>query len=134
MTPARLNEFVDRFIDQQKDILKTKGHDYAGEGDRLSNFKRVGQAIGQDALVAWAVYFLKHVDSILTFVRERKLASEPIEGRLLDAANYCILGAALVEELYTPAHEQLAAVRGLEAATGKPYLTGGNEYEEGFVR
>lgn len=98
MTPTSLSELTAEFMEQQKDLLRLKGHDYAGEGDRLSNFKRVGEAIGQDALTAWAVYALKHVDAILTYVRERKVASEPIRGRLLDLANYCILGAALIKE------------------------------------
>lgn len=99
MTPQELDAFTIEFMEKQKALLLSKGNDYAGNNDRLSNFKRVGANIGQDALVAWAVYFLKHVDSILTFVRERKLASEPIEGRLLDAGNYCVLGAALVKEM-----------------------------------
>ena len=45
------------------------------------------------------VYLLKHMDSVRNFVLEGVEASdEPIEGRLRDIRNYCLLLGALIKE------------------------------------
>lgn len=91
--------FADKFLSEQSSILESKGNDYADRGDRLINFKRIGERLGVGPMAVWATYFMKHVDAILTFVRDGEVASEPIRGRFLDVANYALLGAALAEEL-----------------------------------
>ena len=86
------NVTFDRLVDaariRQDGILKVKGHDYSGEVDRVANFKRVGGNLGITPATALAVYMHKHWDSIMTFVREGKVQSEPIVGRLDDMHNY----------------------------------------------
>jgi hypothetical protein len=89
-------------LDQQHSeivaINKTKGHDYAGEEDALSNFKRNADRLGLTPIQVWGVYFHKHLDAIETYVREGGVASEPIEGRIQDAAvrdrSRCVSGAS----------------------------------------
>ena len=45
------------------------------------------------------VYLLKHMDSVRNFVMDGVEASdEPIEGRLRDIRNYCLLIGALIKE------------------------------------
>lgn len=70
-----------------------------GSEDVLKNFKRVGDRIGTSAEVAWAVYFLKHVDAITTAMTKPDLpVSEELKGRFADAINYLLLGYALFVE------------------------------------
>jgi len=103
MTPNQLQEFTRGFQDEQRLLLDQKGLSYSGAaaqgdvGDRLANFKRVAAAMGVRPLQAWLCYFLKHVDSISTFVRTG-FESEGFRSRAVDVANYAILGAALVQE------------------------------------
>jgi cyclopropane fatty-acyl-phospholipid synthase-like methyltransferase len=79
-------------------INRIKGHDYAGEDDALSNFKRNADRLGLTSIQVWAVYFHKHLDAIETFVREGGVASEPIEGRIQDAILYLFLLRGLIED------------------------------------
>lgn len=72
-----------------------------GSEDVLKNFKRVGDRIGTSAEIAWAVYFLKHVDAITSAMTRPDLPiSEELKGRFADAINYLLLGYALYMEAY----------------------------------
>lgn len=106
-------------------ILGIKGSEYpAGDGDRLSNFKVVanllsplegdGEALGVDdtwtttkvrlplsADAVAAVYLLKHILSLCTFIREQredKAGHEPLSGRIADIQNYCDLLFSIIDE------------------------------------
>ncbi len=99
MDNEKYNELVDSARKRLDGILKVKGHDYSGEVDRLANFKRVGENLGIMPVTALATYMHKHWDSIMTFVREGKLQSEPIDGRLDDLHNYLYLLEGLIKEV-----------------------------------
>lgn len=101
MNQAALERVLADFEKEMESILVSKGPSYSGAvdgtADRLANFKRCGVAIGTTPVQALWLYALKHVDSISTWVRTGH-ESEPIRGRLLDLANYCVLFAALLVE------------------------------------
>jgi hypothetical protein len=100
MTPVQFNTFTEAFIHDMKEILLTKGHDYTGgSDDRLRNFKEIAGLIGVSPMVVWFTYFMKHVDSLATFVKLGELKSEPPAERFKDVANYALLGAALAQDL-----------------------------------
>jgi hypothetical protein len=100
MTNDQFNDYAETFINDMKEILLTKGHDYTGgSDDRLRNFKKIAQSIGCSAMTVWFIYFMKHVDSLSTFVKLGELKSEPPSERFKDVANYALLGAALAAEL-----------------------------------
>lgn len=80
------------------EINRTKGHDYAGADDALSNFKRHAVELGMTPEQIWAVYASKHWDSVLTYVREGDVKSEPIDGRLHDLILYAFLLLGLIRE------------------------------------
>ena len=102
MTKKRFNKFLKEFHKAQESLLITKGHDYTqGSNDRLLNFKEVAQLTGMTPLQVWAVYWMKHVFAICTYIKFNKLTSENIESRFLDEANYSVLGAALITERET---------------------------------
>jgi hypothetical protein len=83
------------------DIYDRKGKDYTrglGDLDRSDNFKKAAEFNKVSAFQAWGVYFYKHVSAIFKFIGDRKVESEPIEGRIHDVINYSILLLILVEE------------------------------------
>ncbi len=117
----RMHDGLNKLRDE---ILGVKGSEYpTGHGDRLSNFKVVGQLLsplegeGQARIdgewveatvqlelepeVVAAIYTLKHVLSLCTFIREQrsdKEGHEPFSSRIADIQNYCDLLFSIVSE------------------------------------
>lgn len=79
-------------------IMGKKGNDYAGNEDVLRNFKLNAERLGLRPEQIWAVYFMKHIDAILTYVSDQRIQSEPIDGRIQDSINYLLLFQAMVTE------------------------------------
>ena len=82
-------------------IYSHKGNDYTrgkGDLDRTDNFKVAAENSGVTPYQAWGVYFYKHVSAIWRFLKDGKVESEPIEGRVHDVINYAILLLLLIEE------------------------------------
>ena len=75
-------------------ILDTKGNDYTvgqADKDRLYNFRSAAKDAGVSIVQVWYVYFFKHLTSLQRFVKEGRVESEPIEGRINDLINYLAL-------------------------------------------
>lgn len=98
MTWQEFDEFRKAFDAECAETLGCKGVEYGGRGDRLANFKGEAAQLGLKPEQIWAVYFMKHIRSIMSYVREGKVFSEAIRSRFMDARNYIDLGLALVEE------------------------------------
>jgi len=99
MNQKDFDNVVEGVLDLAKKTRDEKGRDYAGIEDVLGNFKKRAERLGLSPLKVWGLYFGKHIDAIETFVKTEKLASEPIEMRIVDAINYLLLGYALVQDL-----------------------------------
>jgi hypothetical protein len=103
MNQKDFDEVVRETVTATAELLIAKGREYAGGGDRLANFKRGASLTGTTPLQVLFVYMSKHYDSLANYVKkdaegfEQKL-SEPIEGRLHDLINYCLLAKALIKE------------------------------------
>ena len=83
-------------------IYDHKGNDYTrgkGDLDRTDNFKQAAENNGVTPFQAWGVYFYKHVSAVWRFLKDGKVESEPIDGRLHDVINYSILLLLLVREM-----------------------------------
>lgn len=80
------------------ELNTTKGHDYAGDEDALSNFKRNAERLKLTPEQVLMVYLGKHLDAIYTYCAEGQVESEPIEGRIDDAILYLLLLKGLVHE------------------------------------
>lgn len=97
---------------QQVVVMKdTKGKEYAHGEDRFGNFNRLAKELGLTNLqVAW-VYLKKHLDSIVSFVKDQKVYSvEPIEGRFIDAITYLTLMAGMAKEIQNGPREAVKKV------------------------
>lgn len=85
------------------ELGKLKGAEYAGDDDRLLNFRRNGEKFGLPMEVVWAVYVNKHLDAIMQYVsdmqdgRSRKRL-ETLSGRVDDVIVYMLLFKAMLDE------------------------------------
>lgn len=103
MKQAQFNEIVNETVTSIHKLLTVKGGEYAGSDDRLSNFKRGATLTGCTPLQVAFIYASKHYDAISTYIKKAALVqeqvlSEPIDGRLDDLINYCLLIKALIKE------------------------------------
>jgi len=100
---ASYQTLVEKTFDNVKHLSRTKGGEYAGDNDRLANFRRNGAALGLEMETIWSVYAAKHWDAIQQYVRDRqsntpRVTAEPIDGRVDDLITYLILFKAMVDE------------------------------------
>lgn len=105
----RFAEIVEETIEQINSLSKLKGGEYAGDTNRLANFKRNAQNLGVRPETIWAVYAGKHWDAISQYCKDQqagkaRVRGEPISGRLDDLIVYAILFKLMLEEF--PAHEK----------------------------
>lgn len=104
MKQADFEVLVERIRKETTELLVIKGREYAGDADRLANFKRGAALTGVDPLTVLFIYMSKHYDALATYIRDNQagdtmpVLSEPITGRVADLINYCVLAWALIEE------------------------------------
>ena len=84
----------------EMELMRVKGKEYTvSDTDKLKNFKSIAERLKSEPEFIATVYLLKHMDSVRNFVLDGVEASdEPIEGRLRDIRNYCLLLGALIKE------------------------------------
>lgn len=92
-----------RTIEQINSLSTVKGGEYAGDDDRLANFRRNAEALGVSMETCLMVYAGKHWDSLQQFVKDLSTGkdrprSEPLSGRADDLIVYLILFKAMLEE------------------------------------
>ncbi len=84
--------------ERRDEILFGKGMEYGNNESKTFNFEDTARALGLSPMQVWAVYFLKHIYAILTYVRTGRESAEGMEGRFDDAVNYLDLGWALIKD------------------------------------
>lgn len=103
MNNADFTKLVDDTFAETRRLLVVKGGEYANGGDRLANFRRGAALTGCTPLQCAFIYASKHFDAIASYVAgdargKLPVLSEPIEGRLDDLINYCLLMKAIITE------------------------------------
>jgi len=108
MTNKDFIEETQRFFEECLDVMNTKGQEYAGSEDKFANFKRLANKYNVPTEEICGIYMTKHLDSIDSFIRERRAGksvmeieaglSEPISGRIMDAVNYLFILKGIVDE------------------------------------
>lgn len=92
----------DKMISDERELLLTKGKEYAGDQDALANFKD-SLGIGLDPKQKLWVYLSKHMSSIASYIKNGKeFSNESIESRIADARNYLGLLYMLIHEEKNP--------------------------------
>lgn len=84
-------------------LATLKGGEYAGDCDRLANFRRNAERLGTSMELVWAVYAGKHWDAIQQYVQDLGAGKdrprlEGLAGRADDLIVYAILFKAILEE------------------------------------
>ena len=97
------DKLVEQTISEIKKLSTLKGGEYAGDSDRLANFRRNAEALGLTMEQVWAVYAAKHWDAIMQYVKDLGTGTdrtrlESITGRADDLIVYLILFKAIHEE------------------------------------
>jgi hypothetical protein len=112
MTNETFYEKTEEFFLECVRTMQTKGEEYSGSDDKFANFKRLAamQQIPMSSI--WFTYFIKHFDSLTTFIRRvnagesikeiEKTLSEPIDGRIMDMINYLFILKGMVDESRNP--------------------------------
>lgn len=100
MNTQQYDTVADSLLKLAREIETSKRPGYTiGSEDVLANFKRVAERTGISTEQAWAVYFLKHIDAIMSIMTHPDLpVSEEPPGRFADAINYLRLGYAILQE------------------------------------
>ena len=99
----RYNELVQHTIKSIIQLGDLKGGEYAGDNDRLANFRRNAERWGMTMEQCWGVYVSKHYDAIQQYVQD--LASgkdrqrlEGLGSRVDDIIVYMLLFKAMLDE------------------------------------
>lgn len=100
MKIEEFNILVQSMVEEEQITMSSKGKEYTqGQEDRLSNFKSTAKELGLTPMQIWAVYFKKHIESILSYAKSgESFSNEPIQSRIMDARVYLALGRALIED------------------------------------
>ena len=85
------------------ELGKKKGGEYAGDNDRLENFRRGGERLKLPMEIVWAVYAGKHWDAIMQYCADLHTGTsrprmESLAGRCDDLIVYLILFKAMLLE------------------------------------
>jgi len=102
MTINNRNKLASARFKKCLEVLMAKGRDYSGEGDCLNNFKQTARDLGMSKYQVWAIFFQKHIHSVLNSIKRSpekpQVESEPLEERITDIINYAIILEALLDE------------------------------------
>lgn len=104
---SKWDALLDQTIAEIKKLSVAKGGEYAGDSDRLANFRRNGANLGLPMETIWAVYAGKHWDAIMQYIRDERKGKtrtrlEPIAGRVDDLLVYLLLLKAMLDESTKP--------------------------------
>ena len=99
----RWNALIEQSLTEIKKLGELKGGEYAGDVDRLANFRRNGERLGLPMETVWAVYAGKHWDALSQFIMDSRNGTkrerlEPIVGRVDDLLVYLLLFKAMLDE------------------------------------
>lgn len=94
---------VQETIEEIKKLSTLKGGEYAGDEDRLANFRRNADRIGLNMESIWHTYCAKHWDAVETYIRDLNTGRtrermESLESRANDIIVYMILFKAILRE------------------------------------
>lgn len=99
----RYNELIQSTVAKITQLSKLKGGEYAGDDDRLANFRRGGERLSIPMETTWWVYANKHWDAITQFIQDiqtgkKRQRLESLAGRADDMIVYLLLFKAMLDE------------------------------------
>lgn len=105
MTYEEYQAHVKKFLGEMQYVTAVKNRDYsAGTDDAMNSWYSIAERTNITPIQVWYVLLSKHVQAIERYVKIGQLSSESIHSRLIDLANYAMLGDALVKDLEQKAY------------------------------
>ena len=99
MTHESFKEYVAKFFNEVIDEIKRKNADYAsGSANAFAAFDEAASVLGLSREQVWAVFYMKHVQALVRYIKTGELMSEDIENRITDLAAYAAILSALVDD------------------------------------
>lgn len=102
MTNQNRTELTQQLFQEIVELMKNKGAAYSGNQDVNSNFKKLASELGLSKYQVWAVYFMKHIHSIINAIEDNPYCpverTEGLHGRIKDAIAYLAILYSLVED------------------------------------
>ena len=99
MNREEQKQHINAFFRRQKEILTSKGNDYANE-DRLSNFKLAGTICQLTPEQNCLSLMATKVARLGVLMNGQSPSNESIRDSIIDLANYCVLLDELIEDRY----------------------------------
>ena len=101
--PILFDKIVAETMEKIRTLSNLKGGEYAGDKDRLANFRRNGSNLGLTMEQVWAVYAGKHWDALMQYIKDLgtytvRERMEPVSGRVDDLIVYLMLFKAMLME------------------------------------
>ena len=99
----RWEELLGSTVASIRSLSEIKGGEYAGDDDRLANFRRNAASLDLTMEQVWRVYAGKHWDALTQYINDvsagrERTRLESILGRADDLIVYLVLFKAMVEE------------------------------------
>lgn len=98
MLKSEFNSFVSKKLGEIVTLGQQGQSEYAQGQDAFDNFNRLAVELGMDRKAVLMVYFSKHRDGVLSYLKGHKSQREPVQGRIKDMIVYLLLLWAMVEE------------------------------------
>jgi hypothetical protein len=97
------DKLVERTFNEVRKLGVVKGGEYAGDLDRLANFRRNAEVTGVTMEVVWSVYAGKHWDAVQQYIRDvqsgkKRARAEALPGRVDDLITYLLLFKCMLVE------------------------------------
>jgi hypothetical protein len=97
------NQILENTVREMVKLGQAKGGEYAGDDDRLENFRRNGEGMGLPMETVWRVYTAKHWDAICQYEKDLRQGKtrprlESLSGRVDDMMVYLILFKCMLVE------------------------------------
>jgi hypothetical protein len=99
MNKAQFNKFIrDTFDRDILDTNKSGQSEYALSEDAFDNFNRLAAEMGIDRKQVLMIFFSKHRDGVISYLKGHKSQREPVQGRIKDMIVYLFLLWGMIEE------------------------------------
>lgn len=111
MTKQEFNIFLRNMFDREiLDTNKSGQSEYALSQDAFDNFNRLAVELGMDRKQVLMVYFSKHRDGVISFLKGHVSQREPVQGRIKDMIVYLFLLWGMVDEEQKQSADAVAEV------------------------
>lgn len=102
MTQQQFNEVFDSIFSRCREILFDKAKEYAGDGDRLKNFRIAAELQGETVIKSLGGMYAKHAVSVFDMIarheKGERFSQDKWDEKIIDSMNYLILLEACLME------------------------------------